>query len=146
MKTNKQRYKTNKQRYTIRKKKNKQSGGRYIPPQPERVPLTPETDVAQERYNGLVVLYDTLISENEVLVAKNKTLIAEKPEYVSAFYQVKARYNNLIKLYDTCLKEHKKIIAELDTEVGVGEELRKFNIKLRKDNEALKAMLPSSIK
>jgi hypothetical protein len=44
------------------------------------------------------------------------------------------------------LQFYKKIIAELDTEVGVGEELRKFNINLKNDNEVLKSMLPSSIK
>jgi hypothetical protein len=69
----------------------------------------------------------------------------EKPEYVSAFNQVKARYHKLIELYDICLKEHNKLIANLDNEVRAGVELRKSNIKLKKDNAALKAMLPSSI-
>jgi hypothetical protein len=153
MKTNKRKYKITKRIYTIRKreKKKKQIGGRYIPPRVVPLPPTPETDVILDRYNRLVILYNTLIGEyddladeNHDLENKNKVLIAEKPEYVSAFNQVKARYNKLIELYDTCLKEHKKIIVHLDTEVGVGEELRKFNIKLKKDNAALKAMLPSS--
>jgi len=51
----------------------------------------------------------------------------------------------LIELYDICLKEHNKLIADLDNEVRDRVELRRFNIKLKKDNAALKAMLPSSI-
>jgi hypothetical protein len=149
MKTNKRK---TKQRYTIKKRKTerKKSGGRYIPSRV--VPLPPRPHGAEQIYNDLVVLYnklideyDDLIDENVSLVAKNKTLVAEKPEYVSAFNQVKARYHKLIELYETCLKEHNKLIADLDNEVRAGVELRKFNIKLKKDNAALKAMLPSSI-
>ncbi len=153
MKTKKQR---TKQRYTIKKRgsenKKIQSGGRYRPPRVVPLPPTPETDVILDRYNRLVILYnrlsdeyDDLEAENHDLENKNKVLVAEKPEYVSAFNQVKARYHKLIELYDICLKEHNKLIANLDNEVRAGVELRKFNIKLKKDNAALKAMLPSSI-
>ncbi len=153
MKTKKQR---TKQRYTIKKRgsenKKIQSGGRYRPPRVVPLPPTPETDVILDRYNRLVILYnrlsdeyDDLEAENHDLENKNKVLVAEKPEYVSAFNQVKVRYHKLIELYETCLKEHNKLIANLDNEVRAGVELRKFNIKLKKDNAALKAMLPSSI-
>ena len=162
MKTKK---KKTKQRYTIKKRKrgseNKKihSGGRYRPPRVVPLPPRPEADVILDRYNRLVILYNRLSdeyddleaenhdleAENHDLENKNKVLVAEKPEYVSAFNQVKARYHKLIDLYEICLKEHNKLIANLDNEVRAGVELRKFNIKLKKDNAALKAMLPSSI-
>jgi hypothetical protein len=135
-----------KQRYTIKKRgsenKKKQSGGLYDPPRVD--PLQPRDDVIQ-RYNRLVILYNRLIDEYDDLAdehhdleAKNQVLIAEKPEYVSAFEQTKERYNKLVVAYEG-------LIRDLDAEVNAGVELRKFNIKLKKDNAALKAMLPSSI-
>ena len=141
MKTKKQR---TKQRYTIKKRgsenKKIQSGGRYRPPRVVPLPPTPETDVILDRYNRLVILYnrlsdeyDDLEAENHDLENKNKVLVAEKPEYVSAFEQTKERYNKLVVAYEG-------LIRDLDAEVDAGVELRRFNINLKKDNAALKAM------
>jgi len=148
MKTKKQKAK---QRYTIKKRgsenKKIQSGGRYRPPRVVPLPPTPETDVILDRYNRLVILYNRLSdeyddleaenhdleAENHDLENKNKVLVAEKPEYVSAFEQTKERYNKLVVAYEG-------LIRDLDAEVDAGVELRRFNINLKKNNAALKAM------
>ena len=57
----------------------------------------------------------------------DQVLIAEKPEYVSAFEQIKKRHNKLVDDYDKLVVDHTKLIVD-DNKLIVDYEtkIRKF--------------------
>ena len=88
----------------MKTRKRKYRGGHYIPPHRQRMPITPETDDIEERYNMLHNEYDRLVRNLDA--------------YKDAFEQTK-------EMYQIVVEKHTQLNQRLIDEANSGNEFTK---------------------